>query len=115
VFAAGFVWLAVLAGAGAVGYLIGRSKGRPGAGLVLGLLLGIIGWVVIALLPAAPGYGTSGWGGAAPENDAAGWKRDPFGRHGLRYWSGHQWTEHVANEGIQGTDPPTAPPPSAGI
>jgi RNA polymerase subunit RPABC4/transcription elongation factor Spt4 len=43
---------AVVAFKGGIGYLIGRSKGRPGLGFLLGLLLGIIGWIIIACLPA---------------------------------------------------------------
>jgi hypothetical protein len=34
----------------AVGYWIGKSKGRPVEGLVLGLLLGVIGWIVLWLM-----------------------------------------------------------------
>jgi hypothetical protein len=36
---------------GLVGYLIGKWKGRGTAGLWLGLLLGVIGWVIVAVLP----------------------------------------------------------------
>jgi hypothetical protein len=41
---------------------------------------------------------------------APGWLVDPTGRHEHRYWSGSEWTEHVTDGGIPGTDPP---PPSA--
>lgn len=27
-----------------------------------------------------------------------GWHGDPWGRHHLRYWDGHLWTDHVADE-----------------
>ena len=37
---------------------------------------------------------------------APGWLADPFARHEQRYWSGTQWTEHVADGGVPGTDPP---------
>ncbi|NLV57124.1 MAG: hypothetical protein GXY13_16110, partial [Acidimicrobiales bacterium] len=37
---------------GLVGFLIGRSKGRPVLGLILGALLGCFGWVIVALIPA---------------------------------------------------------------
>lgn len=37
----------------------------------------------------------------------AGWHPDPIGRFEQRYWDGHQWTEHVANEGRASTDPIT--------
>jgi hypothetical protein len=38
----------------------------------------------------------------------AGWYGDPSGRYELRYWDGGQWTEHVARNGQQYTDPPVA-------
>lgn len=38
-----FIWIVVAL----IGYAIGKSKGRPGAGFVWGLLLGPIGWLVI--------------------------------------------------------------------
>jgi len=33
------------------------------------------------------------------------WFSDPSGRHQLRYWDGRQWTDHVSNGGVGGTDP----------
>ena len=42
------IWIACAVG----GYYIGRPKGRPGWGLALGLILGIIGLIIIALIPA---------------------------------------------------------------
>ena len=36
----------------------------------------------------------------------AGWLTDPSGRHEQRYWSGSEWTEHVRDSGVPGTDPP---------
>jgi uncharacterized protein DUF2510 len=35
-----------------------------------------------------------------------GWLTDPSGRHEHRYWSGSEWTEHVTDGGVPGTDPP---------
>jgi hypothetical protein len=47
-----FFWLLFWAIVGAaVGQAIGRSKGRPEAGLWWGLLLGVIGWIVVAIGP----------------------------------------------------------------
>ncbi|MGZ6907157.1 MAG: DUF2510 domain-containing protein [Acidimicrobiia bacterium] len=45
----------------------------------------------------------------------AGWNRDPYGRHELRYFDGAIWTEHVSDQGVTAVDPPIAspPPPSA--
>lgn len=37
-----------------VGYLIGRRKGHPVLGAVLGFFLHFIGWIVIALVPRTP-------------------------------------------------------------
>jgi hypothetical protein len=37
---------------------------------------------------------------------APGWFTDPFFRHGQRYWSGTEWTEHVTDDGVPGVDPP---------
>ena len=34
----------------------------------------------------------------------AGWKADPTGRHQFRYWNGRQWTENVADAGVQDRD-----------
>jgi hypothetical protein len=35
----------------------------------------------------------------------ASWLSDPSGRHELRYWDGEQWTDHVADDGTQGSAP----------
>lgn len=45
-------------------------------------------------------------GGTTFTGIAPGWLTDPFARHEQRYWSGTQWTEHVADDGVPGTDPP---------
>jgi hypothetical protein len=49
-------------------------------------------------------------GASQPSNRAttnpARWVSDPFGRHEVRYWNGKRWTEHVADKGVQATDPP---------
>jgi hypothetical protein len=37
---------------------------------------------------------------------APGWFADPFARHQHRYWSGTEWSEHVSDDGVPGTDPP---------
>jgi Zn finger protein HypA/HybF involved in hydrogenase expression len=39
-----------------------------------------------------------------PLGTAAKWLPDPTGRHELRYWNGHNWTPHVADDGHATTD-----------
>ncbi len=34
----------------------------------------------------------------------ANWFPDPTGRHELRYWDGTQWTAHVSDQGVTGSD-----------
>ena len=42
----------------------------------------------------------------------ASWQPDPTGRHDHRYWDGTQWTDHVADAGVAGTDPYDGPAPA---
>jgi len=53
---------------------------------------------------------------------SAGWFPDPTSRHQHRYFDGHSWTDNVANDGVQDSDPykppvfvapPPPPPPPA--
>jgi hypothetical protein len=51
------LWLGI---GGGVGALIGSSKGRGPLGFVLGLVLGPIGWVIMALLAPSPEHAAKG-------------------------------------------------------
>jgi Protein of unknown function (DUF2510) len=91
----------------ALGYFIGRTKGREVAGLLLGLGLGLIG-VVIILLLRPKSLAT------APSDPASlpRWGSDPYHRHQLRWWNGIGWTEQVSDNGVGSVDPVgIAPPP----
>lgn len=44
---------------GGIGYLIGRSRGRARLGFVLGLFLGWVGWIAIALFARTPAMGSA--------------------------------------------------------
>ena len=51
-------------------------------------------------------------GPASARELAAGWMKDPSGRHSSRYWDGWRWTEHVMSaKRVPGIDP--APQPNA--
>jgi hypothetical protein len=34
-----------------VGYFIGKTKGRPGSGIIWAMVLGPIGWIVVLISP----------------------------------------------------------------
>src|SRR6266545_8277776 len=51
-------------------------------------------------------FGTAGY--ATP----SGWFPDPTGRHEARFWDGAAWTDHIADGGVTGVDPPTPAPPT---
>jgi DNA-binding beta-propeller fold protein YncE len=50
--------------------------------------------------------------GVSPTGAGPGWRRDPGGRHELRWHTGTNWTTAVMDGGVQSTDDPriTAPP-----
>lgn len=111
-------------GCALLGAVIGAARGRPGAGFLLGLLLGVIG-VIIALfltppavaptpaeprvpcphcaeqiLPAANVCPFCGNTVQAipldpPRDLDEGWYPDPSGRHPDRWWDGTGWTKWV--------------------
>jgi len=62
-------------------------------------------------LPVGPLPPPSGGSVAMPPQ----WMSDPMGRHGLRWWDGRRWTDHVEDSGAPGIDPyedrPAGPAP----
>lgn len=109
----GILWLMVgpVVG-GTVGYLIGKDKGRGTEGILLGIFLGCLGWVIVAILKPSQQSGV-GQPYVAPSQyvpssgaSPAGWHPDPFRRFQYRYWDGSTWTDQVSTDGRQYTDPP---------
>jgi Protein of unknown function (DUF2510) len=112
------VWVACAA----LGYTVGKGKGRATEGLVLGLLLGIIGLIIIACLSPKPlPYGSAPFGQAppvyglpvpqqpyTPPAPAGQWMPDPSGGHQLRWWDGSAWTQHVSDNGVASVEMPAA-------
>lgn len=116
------VWLIC----GLLGALIGSSKGRTGAGLILGGLLGIIGLIIVAVMKPTPEKAGIPVGGrkcqwcAEPiqmeavvckhcgrDVGAAGaWLQDPSERYPDRWWDGTQWTPWIRDKpgGTRGED-----------
>jgi uncharacterized protein DUF2510 len=106
----------IWAACGAGGYAIANPKGKGGAGLVLGLLLGLIGVIIAACLSDSPEVavrkhqqmyqaGNSHAPMQSQPQKLAGWHPDPYGRHQSRYFDGYVWTNHVASYGIQSLEP----------
>ena len=48
------VVIVLLLVSGGIGAAIGSSKGHAGVGFVLGLLLGFIGWIIVAVMSPSP-------------------------------------------------------------
>jgi|CXWL01.1.fsa_nt_gi hypothetical protein len=119
-----FVLLMVLSVSGGIGALIGKGKGRAGAGFVLGFFLSWIGWIIIAVMGRSPeaearyqsevaNHRAAQRGamppGAPPQQPTysspqPGWNADPYGRHQLRYWDGTKWTGNVSSGGVQSVE-----------
>ena len=81
-----------------------RSEWGWFAGIIVGLVLGIVGPVIAGVyLLLRRGEDTS----VAPASGAAGagWFDDPDGSHEHRYWDGTVWTDQVSNQGVTSTSP----------
>jgi len=112
---------------------IGRNPWgiHPYVWLVIGVFLGIIGlcfaFLACATTRARPAFGSNGsspqsfhpgWGawsaGSAPPPPPAappaGWYPDPSGRHQYRFFTGHDWTAYVVDNGVHSSEPLPAPP-----
>lgn len=82
---------------GFIGAAIGSNKNMGCAGFLLGVLLGPIGIIIIAVMKGS----TLDKIEARPSN--AGWHPDPLGRFDGRYFDGQRWTQHVGRIEADGT------------
>jgi hypothetical protein len=109
------VYVIIWAVCGFIGWKIGDSKGRGGLGALLGIILGLIGIVIIAVIPKKKSADDAG--SAFPSSRSVptptavpgeGWYPDHFGRYPERWWDGTQWTKWVRNQpgGTPTEDPP---------
>lgn len=93
--------LAVVAGSAVFGALLGTDKAMGGAGgFVLGLLLGPLGVLIVAVSKGKEKPTTLQRVQARPEGE--GWHPDPLGRFDGRYFDGQEWTQHVGRVGADG-------------
>ncbi len=94
-------WLIFLQGSiGVTG--VGPVGAAPAPGAVPPMMAGtMLGSPGAPTAPGTPGAPVS------PGRPATvgGWLPDPSGRHEVRYHDGQNWTEHVSNAGVTGTDP----------
>lgn len=88
------VWLIF----GVIGAAVGASKNMGCAGFLLGLLLGPIGIVIVAV---SDGGGKLAKIQAKP--DSEGWHPDPLGKFDARWYDGNKWTQHVGRIEPDGT------------
>jgi len=72
----------------------------------------LVGFIVLIVFLATDGQHGENRYGPDPKagqvqysNVAAGWLKDPTGRHELRYWDSRVWTDQAADAGVVTTDP----------
>jgi hypothetical protein len=113
---------------------LGRSPWgiHPNVWMIIGFFLGLIG-VCLAFLACAttrvgPAFGGNGpppqadfnpgmgaWAPSQvtappPQGPPAGWYPDPSGHHQYRFFTGHDWTADVVDNGVHSTEPLATPP-----
>ena len=89
----------------AVGYAIGHGKGRPGLGLALGFLLGVFGWIIVAVLPTVGPKCPSCFGNVDPRASVC--------PHCRSFWptDAGQGAALIARQTAQAQPPPLPPSP----
>jgi hypothetical protein len=93
-------WRGCFAG---IGYAIGSGKERATEGLVLGLILGFIGVIIIAVMSDRNADMVRSVE-ATRQRAGPGWHLDPFQRHEMRYFDGFIWSGDVSDSGVVSTD-----------
>lgn len=85
---------------GLIGGAIGSGKNLGCAGFMLGVLLGPVGIIVIAVMGNRP---ASTLDRIEARPAAEGWHPDPLGRFDSRWFDGSRWTQHVGRVEADGT------------
>jgi len=100
------VWFFVAVGCAILGSVIGDQKNLRKEGALLGLLLGIFGLIIIAVMKD-PVKRQAEY--VAATSAPPGWQPDPYGQHEYRWWDGSQWSQQVSDQGVQSVAYPPAP------
>jgi Protein of unknown function (DUF2510) len=103
---------------------------HPNLWLAIGFVLGVIGMCLAFLAcattrvehrfdaPPSPSPAPSpnpyavggGWSPGPAQGPPAGWYPDPSGRHQYRFFTGHDWTADVVDNGDHSSEPMPPPP-----
>jgi hypothetical protein len=84
---------------GLVAGAIGQLKGNATAGVILGLFLGPVGILIIAVIESSK----TKLDMIEARPATAGWYPDPLGRTNSRWFDGIRWTQHVGRIDPDGT------------